>query len=120
MKNSPIHPPVIEPLASDHRAVSLRSLSRRPSGHRAVKAYGHRAVTIRSSSRQRTAQRPFKHGYSALIFQLRFNLSAQTTQLDFIQHGYAASSAPSARGLVVLASQRVKQDKDKNSKGVTL
>ena len=131
MKNSVQTYRTLSRRPTGHSAVSLRVLTRRPTGrsavrptgHSAVGAYGYSAVTHRVLSRQRTAEYPCKHGYSALIFQHRYNLSAptqpsSTDMQQCLQHSYAASCAALRRGLAEWLVSGRSRSRDKDYRGV--
>jgi hypothetical protein len=115
MKNSAQTIPTLSRRPSRHSAVSLRELSRRPSRRSAVIPYGNSAATIPTFNRWHTAEFPSKHGYTALIFQDRLNLSGLILQVGLFQHRHAASSAPGAQGL---ADGCVRQRQIKSYRGL--
>src|SRR5277367_4122289 len=94
--------PVTQPSADRHSAVTQPSLNRIPTRHS--------AATTPSLNRWLTAQRRFKQGFSAGIYQEGLSPSALILQLG-LQHRLAACSAPAARdGLrSMLSTSKTKQ-----------
>jgi hypothetical protein len=102
--------PVTQPSADRHSAVTQPSLNRIPPRHSAVEPNRHSAATTPSLNRWLTAQRRFKQGFSAGIYQEGLSPSALILQLG-LQHRLAACSAPAARdGLrSMLSTSKTKQ-----------
>jgi hypothetical protein len=102
--------PVAQPLPNRHLAVTQPSLNRIPSRYSAVEPNRHSGATTPSLSGWLTAQRRFKQGFSAAIYQEGLSLSALILQLG-LQHRLAACSAPAARDELrgMLSTSKTKQ-----------
>jgi len=102
--------PLTQPSAYRHSAVIQPSLNRKSPRYSAVQPNRESVVATSSLSRWLTAQRRFKQGFSAGIYQEGLSLSALILQLG-LQTRLAACSAPAARdGLRgMLSTSKTKQ-----------
>ena len=102
--------PVTQPSSDRHSALTQPSLNRIAPRHSAVEPNRHSAAITPSLSRRLRAQRRFKQGFSAGIYQEGLSLSALILQLG-VEHRLAACSAPPARdGLRgMLSTSKTKQ-----------
>lgn len=97
-----------------HLSRDLTGCQPSPNGISAVEPNGISAVIQRHVNRAATAEMPLKDGLSGVIYQDGLNLAGVICSFDF-QRGHAASSAPSARGLV-LAVASVEKDETQTRK----